>query len=55
MVQTIASCRPEGPQDERCGGVAEGQTEPAKLAKGRANSEPQSIATRPQGGTAPKK
>jgi len=29
---------------QRCGGVAEGQTEPLQAAKGRANSEPRSIA-----------
>jgi len=35
--------------------VAAGQTEQAKPAKGRANSEPPHSPTRPQGGAAPKK
>jgi len=46
--------RPEGPQAEGWAAVAEGQTETAKLAKGRANSELRDSPTRPKGGAAPK-
>jgi len=40
----ISAKMAEGQKAQRCGGVAEGQTELAKPAKGRANSEPRSIA-----------